>query len=658
VLLIGLILLLMPTAHANESLSVNVTVNPDSIPINGEATVTINVTGASTTKPLDVALVIDRWILPFYMNPPNETWIMWMGADYIPSHQGFVYNLPHQRVINLSKNEWVKLMEVTIPGRGSILVEIFIITDDKIINPQQYDYMVGIKVVNKSTGNVERGYHLYQDYRIKINSGYYGYGYAVRWENGVWQVGSGWGLPPLNYRIYPYLAARGMLLGPGTYEVYVKPLGKWDVRHIKDGGISVIAWSVDGLMAKHVARNFVDILKNNDRASVVTCPPFPSQAKLLQDLTTDKKVIKSKINSITPTVEFTSIGDGLKVAIDHLNSKGRSDAVKAIVLLTSGSWKCGCNPIDQAKRAKNMGIRIYTIGIYNFRWWYDFWRNEGWLKQIAKITGGKHYRLKIPNMNGGTPYLWNADDDIQRICKEIYKDLVELSNVTAENVQVRFELSDDVEYAGGATVEPEIDGNALVWDIGTLSANETWSVSFKVRPKISTLSGNTTINVNTHNSKVIYKWKDETREVPIDTLSLNVYNNDVNTTPTPSKPEVPEPEVNASLTLKGDGPFVGDTIWIYILNNCSPPSSDGVAVVYADVNRTNSSIGSYNVTINGVEMVSDRVPDPGNFSKIPFVPKSAGEYRIRVCVWNEYNGTKEWACDNIPVRVYIKPVNS
>ena len=46
-------------------------------------------------------------------------------------------------------------------------------------------------------------------------------------------------------------------------------------------------------------------------------------------------------------------------------------------------------------------------------------------------------------------------------------------------------LSDDVEYAGNATIEANdtIGGNTLRWDIGDLASGTPWTVSFDVRPK-------------------------------------------------------------------------------------------------------------------------------------------------------------------------------
>lgn len=45
-------------------------------------------------------------------------------------------------------------------------------------------------------------------------------------------------------------------------------------------------------------------------------------------------------------------------------------------------------------------------------------------------------------------------------------------------------LSDDVKYAGNATIEPDkIIGNTLRWDIGDLAPGTPWNVAFDVRPK-------------------------------------------------------------------------------------------------------------------------------------------------------------------------------
>ena len=269
-------------------------------------------------------------------------------------------------------------------------------------------------------------------------------------------------------------------LQPGTYEVYAK---LWYYRSgytqpQRAFCVELPPTRREG--AKSAANEFVDILKDDDRVAVVKFHSnnwvYSGYCKVICNLWDSKSAAKNTINGL-PASGGTPMGEGLDRALDHLIENGRDGAVKAIILLTDGWWNMGCSPIDQAQRAANHGIPIYVIG------WGGVNYDE--LTQIAEITGGRCY------------FPATVED-----LEEIYEGLAkELSNITAKNVTLRVELSDAVEYAGNASVEPsEINGKILTWDLGEISMNQTKSISFDVRPSVL---GN--VQINTDDSKVTYE---------------------------------------------------------------------------------------------------------------------------------------------------------
>jgi len=101
----------------------------------------------------------------------------------------------------------------------------------------------------------------------------------------------------------------------------------------------------------------------------------------------------------------TAIGDGLALSIDRLkNIEAKS---KVLILLTDGENNAGViEPLEAAKAAKELGIKIYTIGIGNngvapipvedelgqrFLQKQRFRINEPLLREIAEIGSGKYY---------------------------------------------------------------------------------------------------------------------------------------------------------------------------------------------------------------------------------------------------------------------------
>ncbi|OZA44917.1 MAG: hypothetical protein B7X80_06480 [Sulfurovum sp. 17-42-90] len=83
--------------------------------------------------------------------------------------------------------------------------------------------------------------------------------------------------------------------------------------------------------------------------------------------------------------ESTAIGDGIMQAI-HTLSYGEA-AQKAIILITDGEHNAGeISPKEAVNKAKDLGIKIYTIGIGK-KTDYD----AALLETIAQQSGGKSY---------------------------------------------------------------------------------------------------------------------------------------------------------------------------------------------------------------------------------------------------------------------------
>jgi Ca-activated chloride channel family protein len=157
--------------------------------------------------------------------------------------------------------------------------------------------------------------------------------------------------------------------------------------------------------AREVAMRFIDD-RPNDRIGLVV---YEGEAFTQCPLTTDHKVLQdlflqSKSGLITGG---TAVGTGLATAINRLReSEAKS---KVVILLTDGVNNAGTiQPVDAAQIARQLGIRVYTIGvgsrgkalspvaIYpNGSYKYDHVEvqiDEDMLKQVAELTDGRYYR--------------------------------------------------------------------------------------------------------------------------------------------------------------------------------------------------------------------------------------------------------------------------
>lgn len=156
--------------------------------------------------------------------------------------------------------------------------------------------------------------------------------------------------------------------------------------------------------AKKIASTFVNGRENDNMGLVI----FAGEAFTGVPMTTDRSTLVTYINSLNQEMlqDGTAIGDGLATAINRIKD-GQAKS-KSVILLTDGSNNTGIvAPMTAAEIAKQLGIKVYTIGIgTNGTAPYPtinmFGRieyvpqpvviDEATLKGIAKMTGGKYYR--------------------------------------------------------------------------------------------------------------------------------------------------------------------------------------------------------------------------------------------------------------------------
>ena len=141
----------------------------------------------------------------------------------------------------------------------------------------------------------------------------------------------------------------------------------------------------------------------NDRIGLVI---FGGDAYTKIPLTFDNSMLrevveKIKVDDITSN-NRTAIGMGVGVAINRL--KESESKSKVIILMTDGENNYGeLSPIDATKLAKELGIKIYTIGIgayeRNVPSFFGVMRkikntelDENLLTKMAEETNGKYFR--------------------------------------------------------------------------------------------------------------------------------------------------------------------------------------------------------------------------------------------------------------------------
>jgi Ca-activated chloride channel homolog len=181
--------------------------------------------------------------------------------------------------------------------------------------------------------------------------------------------------------------------------------------------------------AKHVAAGFINS-RPSDRFALTL---FSAESFTQCPLTNDKANLLNLLNQ----VEFgmiedgTAIGTGLATAVNRLKE---SKAVsKIIILLTDGVNNSGIiGPITAAELAESFGIRVYTIGVGTdgyapfpiqtpFGTKFQDMKveiDEGILREISSLTGGKYYRAKDEKM---LEAVYNEIDRLEKTILDVEK---------------------------------------------------------------------------------------------------------------------------------------------------------------------------------------------------------------------------------------------
>jgi len=155
-------------------------------------------------------------------------------------------------------------------------------------------------------------------------------------------------------------------------------------------------------VVKAAADDFIQRRKG-DRIGLVL---FSDRAYLQAPLTLDGEVVRNLLDEaqVGLTGTQTAIGDAIGIAVKRLKDQPASSRV--LILLTDGASNAGViQPMQAAELAKDLGIRIYTIGVGANRMAVQtvFGReivnpsedlDEAMLTKIATLTGGQYFRAQ------------------------------------------------------------------------------------------------------------------------------------------------------------------------------------------------------------------------------------------------------------------------
>ncbi len=177
-------------------------------------------------------------------------------------------------------------------------------------------------------------------------------------------------------------------------------------------------------VVKKVAGEFIS-RREGDRIGLVL---FGKRAYVQTPLTFDRETVKYMLQEaeIGLAGKETAIGDGIGLAAKRLQNRPAESRV--LILLTDGANTAGeIEPLKAAELAKNLGLKIYTIGVGADRMEVQSFfgsrivnpsadLDEATLTKIASLTGGAYFRAKDTQ---GLERVYEALDLLEPSAKEV-----------------------------------------------------------------------------------------------------------------------------------------------------------------------------------------------------------------------------------------------
>ncbi|HBR98208.1 MAG TPA: BatB protein [Gammaproteobacteria bacterium] len=152
-------------------------------------------------------------------------------------------------------------------------------------------------------------------------------------------------------------------------------------------------------VVKELGREFIE-RREGDRIGLIL---FGERAHVQTPLTHDRDTVQHFLGEAAVGLagKATAIGDAIGLSLKRL--RARPEESRVLILLTDGANTAGnVQPLDAARLAQTMGVRIYTIGVgtdgTGLSWapigggGSDL--DEKSLTDIASLTGGRYFRAR------------------------------------------------------------------------------------------------------------------------------------------------------------------------------------------------------------------------------------------------------------------------
>ena len=174
-----------------------------------------------------------------------------------------------------------------------------------------------------------------------------------------------------------------------------------------DAPVSIgVVFDISGSMKPRISgaqmalRKLIDSSQQDDDFFLIT---FASNAKLVQDFTTNAEAIANALSFVTPKGS-TALYDGAYLAVEKVR-QGRHQR-RAIIIISDGEDNNSRYSYTELKKlVREADVQIYALAITG-----EDGTGEGTLQQISRMTGGRAF---------GVGEGWSLEDAVNRIAIEL-----------------------------------------------------------------------------------------------------------------------------------------------------------------------------------------------------------------------------------------------
>ena len=160
--------------------------------------------------------------------------------------------------------------------------------------------------------------------------------------------------------------------------------------------------------AKQAASRFVDKVPSRVNVGVLA---FNGTPTVLHSPTRDRDAVRAAINGMNSS-GATATGEAIAAGVQMLRPSGSQGGHRppaAMLLLSDGASTRGRDPVEQARAARKLGVRVYTVALGTSNGTITIKRKDGTttsrpvppdpgsLKEIARVSRGKAYTAGSTN---------------------------------------------------------------------------------------------------------------------------------------------------------------------------------------------------------------------------------------------------------------------